>query len=1066
MQRLFRTVTALFAIFGLLLSFAVAPALTPPAVAAPLVGATITVNTGNSSNVPDDVISLYEALDTVNGTRSTCFTDQERALISGALTWIPAFCGQGLSINRWNIITSNLFPLYPAVIQFSSNLIDVTVDGPLPVISNMTTIDGANSNGKVRLLKSGGWTGPGLTITGCLDCSQFIYIHNLKIVGFSGDGITNLTNGLTDSNFLGLEIYNNTGNGISLSYGSTLNPRNISIGGPNSTERNLIYNNGGAGIVIQGTAAADLANFNTLIEGNLIGMDAAGTPHGNGSNGVLLNNTQGVTVGGADSTYANTIVHNAGDGVKIVGASANNLVSNNFIGAESGGPSDRGNTGSGVTLLAGANHNTISSNLISGNNGAAGVLISGSGTNANSILQNTIGLGATSALGNSGDGILLTGLASANVLNGNGIGWNGVNGVHIAGGATLNQLYTNYIGVNGAFNIGNILNGVLIDGGANHNQIGAAAAGNFIGGNGNDGVNIQGAGTANNSALANLIGLSNTGFTRPNNSGVAILSGATNNTIGAAGAGNTIVSNRSAGVFISDAGTINNFVYANYIGTNAAGNSGFGNSGAGVYIAGAANNNTVGGVALGNVISGNAGPGVDIYTNGNVVSNNRIGTNTAGTAAVGNSTGGVRLSGAQGNFIGYLNVISGNTGDGIKIDTNSDNNFVLGNTVGLNAAKTAKIPNTGSGVTILNQSSGNLVGTGGAANIIAGNGGLAGVFIADPGADNNTVTANYIGINELSAFGLGNTGDGLTVANGAMNNVIGDDLVAGNRNIISGNGGNGVLIRDMTTNNVTVTGNFIGTNVAGTQALANGLAGIAVLSSANVTIGGDGNTVVQCISGNTRQGIYAQGTQFLKIKGSQFTQLIGNQCNINYAGVGNGMQGILLDNTQHSVVTPYLISYNGGAGIAVTGANALANLLRPVINFANGGLAIDLGNDGFTPNDPGDVDTGPNGLLNYPVVKNINGSTISGTACANCTIFIYQAIGNPTFPYGGSQSKTPVVYTNASGAWSVTLTGGLTPKNVTLQSCQAADCVIGPDANTSELSPVISAIVYLPLLKR
>jgi hypothetical protein len=118
---------------------------------------------------------------------------------------------------------------------------------------------------------------------------------------------------------------------------------------------------------------------------------------------------------------------------------------------------------------------------------------------------------------------------------------------------------------------------------------------------------------------------------------------------------------------------------------------------------------------------------VDISTNGNVVSNNLIGTNVGGTAALGNHTNGVRLSGgAQGNFIGYSNVVSGNTGDGIQLIGGSSNNYVLGNIVGLNGAKTAKIPNTLSGVAIASQASGNLVGTGGAGNYISGNTGMAG----------------------------------------------------------------------------------------------------------------------------------------------------------------------------------------------------------------------------------------------------------------------------------------------------------------------------------------------------
>src|SRR5437870_3224592 len=95
------------------------------------------------------------------------------------------------------------------------------------------------------------------------------------------------------------------------------------------------------------------------------------------------------------------------------------------------------------------------------------------------------------------------------------------------------------------------------------------------------------------------------------------------------------------------------------------------------------------------------GINVDSFA-GLLVAGNFIGTNAAGTAASGNSGGGIRV-----NVIGVTiggtsaaarNVISGNSGNGIDIV--SGGATVQGNFIGINAAGTAAIPNTGDGIAI------------------------------------------------------------------------------------------------------------------------------------------------------------------------------------------------------------------------------------------------------------------------------------------------------------------------------------------------------------------------------
>jgi len=155
-------------------------------------------------------------------------------------------------------------------------------------------------------------------------------------------------------------------------------------------------------------------------------------------------------------------------------------------------------------------------------------------------------------------------------------------------------------------------------------------------------------------------------------------------------------------------------------------------------------------------------------------------------------------------------------------------------------------------------------------------------------------------------------------------------------------------------------------------------------------------------------------------------------------------------------VQPGIVAYNGGPGIAVTGTTALYNLTVANSVRNNAGLPVDLGVDGHTTNDIGDSDTGPNDLQNYPVITAQSGSTITGTACANCYVIIYEAVGNPT-SNGGGGTRLSIVQADGSGLWSKALPGGRTAPDVAMQA-QA------PNGDTSEFSPRGPGRLYLPLI--
>ena len=74
-----------------------------------------------------------------------------------------------------------------------------------------------------------------------------------------------------------------------------------------------------------------------------------------------------------------------------------------------------------------------------------------------------------------------------------------------------------------------------------------------------------------------------------------------------------------------------------------------------------------------------------------------------------------------------------------------------------------------------------------------------------------------------------------------------------------------------------------------------------------------------------------------------------------------------------------IVSSNSGNGISV-GNMGIGNTILSNSVFSNFDLGIDLGNDGPTPNDPGDADVGANNLQNFPeifsIIINLNGDLI------------------------------------------------------------------------------------------
>ncbi len=582
---------------------------------------------------------------------------------------------------------------------------------------------GTNAAGTARIanVTSGVYITAGATTNtvGGLTTAARNLISGNTGIGVQISGVGTLGN-TVQGNYIGTTLSGNAalGNGavgISVDTGASPN----TIGGTTAGAGNLISGNVASGVSI------DAAN-NITVAGNLIGTNAAGTARiANGGSGVSITTAAtGNTIGGTTAAARNLIAGNTANGVLIDGVNTNaNSVIGNYIGTNGAGTGALTNGANGVRIDDSAANNIIggstpgSGNLISGNT-LAGVLITDADTNGNTVAGNLIGTNAagTGPLPNAQSGVKIISAAASNTIGGttagarNVISGNTSNGVTLAGSSTTDNVISgNYIGTtsSGTGKLPNGGDGVNISINATNNTVGGTTAGarNVISGNALNGVSVLG--TATNAIQGNYIGTTASGTVALGNtgSGVAVRTGAVNIQVGGtvAGAGN-LISGNNYGVIVSDSGTTSTLIADNTIGTDFNGDNPIPNANAGILISSGATNTTVGGpTAVGrNLISGNSPYGILIIGSaGNVVSDNYIGTNGSGTAAVPNGVGIWIQSGAVNNTIGGTltgagNLIAFNQSAGVVVvGTGSTGNLLLGNSITNNGGLGIDLGNDG-----------------------------------------------------------------------------------------------------------------------------------------------------------------------------------------------------------------------------------------------------------------------------------------------------------------------------------------------------------------------------------
>src|SRR5207248_2693910 len=82
---------------------------------------------------------------------------------------------------------------------------------------------------------------------------------------------------------------------------------------------------------------------------------------------------------------------------------------------------------------------------------------------------------------------------------------------------------------------------------------------------------------------------------------------------------------------------------------------------------------------------------------------------------------------------------------------------------------------------------------------------------------------------------------------------------ASSQNLISGNGGSGIVIQGAAAAGNVVQGNYIGTDIRGTSALGNLVSGIVIGQTTGATIGGTEPGAGNLISGNAHSGVTLTG---------------------------------------------------------------------------------------------------------------------------------------------------------------------------------------------------------------
>lgn len=277
---------------------------------------------------------------------------------------------------------------------------------------------------------------------------------------------------------------------------------------------------------------------------------------------------------------------------------------------------------------------------------------------------------------------------------------------------------------------------------------------------------------------------------------------------------------------------------------------------------------------------------------------------------------------------------------------------------------------------------------------------------------------NNIEIREVTAEENGNTAVSVDALNAISNVTIDEGIVSAANYGIN-------VYTSAAINNVTITDNAVANSATGINVYSPGLSVTDVTVARNSVSAAGGYGIIAF--GNTsgtdllidQNTISGAGNDAVLAGSFDLTSDVHVEDNDINGGWGLDLSGIRGDG---NIIRRNTITASAYAGITVPGTSLQATISRNSI-YGNAGLGINLYVDGelppgVTPNDPGDTDTGPNGLLNFPVLTGSDGHVVSGTACGNCLIELFISDNDPT-GYGEGKQFISDVKANGAGSFGV-----------------------------------------------